>query len=73
MSNRQLNVVAISKPSGHRYLFFYDDVGETETLKQLVRFAADAELDFEWLDAEHLSRMVQELQYGNIGAKTGFV
>ena len=43
------NFIAIVKPSGERYLFFYDDVALL--LKTLRRYAADKSLSFSTLDA----------------------
>jgi hypothetical protein len=43
------NFIAIVKPSGERYLFFYDD--RKALLKTLIRFAADRSLSFTTADA----------------------
>lgn len=52
--NQPTNVIAIEKLSGHRYVFFFDDLQALR--EQLWRFAGDVELDFTWYDAAYLYR-----------------
>ena len=46
-----VNVVALVKPDGERYVFLYDDESSLETRRTLSRFAADPELSLTWGDA----------------------
>lgn len=60
MIGETTNVIAIEKPSGERFVFFWDDASRQEMLNTLGRYAGDAELDFDWYDVAHLSRVVRD-------------
>jgi len=55
----EINVLALVKGE-ERFIFLFDDRNRDETLRQLARFAANPELDFEWYDAAMLSRKIRD-------------
>ncbi len=55
----EINVLALVKGE-ERFIFLFDDGNRDETLRQLARFAADPELDFNWYDAAMLSRKIRD-------------
>lgn len=57
---KPMNVVAIDKGQ-EKYLFFYDDEGREECLRQLGIMASDQELSFTWYDCALLSQRVRSL------------
>jgi len=58
--NKEINVLALIKGE-ERYIFLYDDINRTETLRTLGRFAADPQLSFSWYDAAVMSKKVREM------------
>lgn len=57
---KQMNVLAILKHSGERYVFLWDLASRESLLRQFALFAADPELSFSWQDAENLTRKVEK-------------
>lgn len=54
-SGDRLNVLALMRSDGHKFLFFYDDESAAALLKTLRRLAADEDSSFTWFDAAVLS------------------
>lgn len=55
-----MNVLAIEKQSGERYVFLWDHGSREKLLQQFGKFAADTELSFSWYDAAVLSQKVRK-------------
>ena len=60
MPMQETNVLAIVKPSGEEYIFFYTDEEEPETIMTFCRFASNPELSFNWDDYVTLSKRIRE-------------
>ncbi len=56
----EINVVALVRGE-EQYIFMFDEVNRTETLRMLGRYAADPQLSFTWYDAAVMSQRVREL------------
>jgi hypothetical protein len=56
-----LNLLALAKDDGERYIFLFDDASTEELQHALGRFASDPELSFNWYDAAVLSKDCREL------------
>lgn len=57
--DKEINVLALVKGE-EKFIFLYDDVNRTETLRMLGRFAADPDIDFTWYDAAVLSKRIRD-------------
>ena len=55
-----MHVAAVSKKTGQKYIFFFDDESRTKLVETLAEFVAREDLDFELQDAlaveRHLGR-----------------
>lgn len=58
----ELEVLAMVKPTGERYVFIYadDPLSRSELFRTLGRFAGNPDLDFTWYDAAVLSNKARE-------------
>ncbi|MEM6687883.1 MAG: hypothetical protein AAF664_00560 [Planctomycetota bacterium] len=68
--DREVNVLALVK-GDQRYVFLFDDENREETLRQLAKFAANPELDFDWHDAAMLSQKIRDAVPMESDATTG--
>jgi hypothetical protein len=60
----EINILAIQKPNGERYIFLFDDANRKETLRQLGRYAMNPELSFTWYDAAVVSQKIRQTKGG---------
>ncbi len=58
MSQEEINVLALVKGS-ERYVFLFDDISRSESLKMLARYASNPDLSFTWYDAAVLSQKIR--------------
>jgi hypothetical protein len=50
----------------HRYQFWYDEGAEDGLVEQLMQWADEDELDFDWFDAAVLSRQLNRRLLGEV-------
>lgn len=58
---QSINVLALVKNDGERYVFLYDDKSAPEMIKQLMKQSEDPELSLTPYDAAVLSQKVRKL------------
>ena len=54
----EMNMLALVKGE-EKYVFLFDDKNQSETLRQLGKYASDPELSFTWYDAAVLSQKIR--------------
>lgn len=59
VADQEINVLALVKGS-ERYVFLFDDMSRSESLKMLARYASNPELSFTWYDAAVLSQKIRQ-------------
>ena len=56
-----VNVLALIKDNGERYIFLYSDKNRAKTIRVLGRFARNEELSFTRYDAAVLSQKIRQI------------
>lgn len=56
----EVNVLALVRPDGERYVFLYADEDKEAVLQVLGRFASDPDLSFTWSDAAKLAQRIRQ-------------
>ena len=57
-----VNILAIVRDDGERYVFLFDDANRQATLRKLGEYASNPELSFTWYDAAILSRKMRKMK-----------
>ena len=57
-----LNISSVTRDDGERYIFIYDDNNATEMWRLVGRYAASADLDFDWADASRIRKQMAAQQ-----------
>lgn len=66
-----VNVLALERESGERFVFLYDDSSYDTLLETIERFVADPELKLTEAEAENLREKAWELWWKMCGARRG--